>query len=269
MKKLFAAVLLCLCMTLVFVPSALAANSGYLYDDAGLLTQEQLDDLAQRSSEISDKYQCTVAIQTVTALSSDSAYDEAEKCFQSGMMGRGDANDGILLYFADDADNHYAVYSSGLGAEVLTDENYNDMCDNGITPAFQKSGAYAAFSAYLDKADEYLAAAGKTGSASGSTAATAPAAASSTAPAATASTAPAADTGRDKNSAVKALLVFGAPLAAALIVCLILKSKMQTAVAATQADDYFNEDAFVVTNREDLFLYRTEKRVHHERKKSD
>lgn len=267
MKKLFAAVILCVCIALASVPAAFADYSGYIYDDAGLLTQEQLDELAQRAAGISDKYQCTVAIQTVTGLSSDSAYDEAKKCFDDGMMGRGDNSDGMLLYLADNADGSYAVYASGLGADVLTDENYDDMCDNAITPAFQQDGAYAAFTAYLDKADEYLAASGTAGAAPAGTAASAAPAETSAAP--VSAPADAAEDDGGENPAVKAVIVFGAPLAIALIVCLILKGKMKTAVTATQADDYLNEDTFTVTGRDDEFLYRTETRTHHEQKKSN
>ena len=63
---------------------------------------------------------------------------------------------------------------------------------------------------------------------------------------------------------VKALIVFGVPLLIALLVCLIFKRQMKTAVEATEADDYLLRDQFHVTASEDHFMYQTVTVVHHE-----
>ena len=389
MTKKLTALLLTLCMAVFLACPALAVQSGTIYDDADLLTQQQADTLAGMASTLADTYQCDVAIQTVKALPTGDVSADAETCFKSAQLGRGDDSSGILLYYADDANGSYSIYTSGLGSKILTDDNYNELCDSYITPAFQ-SGAYAAFAAFLNQLGTYFAKGGTDAAAASGTdtaATTADTAADDlyvmdtqqvlTQEQATALNDKCAalakkyqcavyvattdvltedsayndaktlyqnnglgygdqksgilildvvqdrkyaviafgkgndiltDNGRedlvddylvpklkdeDYNAAfdgsvtrlaeymelnaqgtpyegpgmgpvAKAAIVFGIPLLIALIVCLVFKSQMNTAVEATEADDYLLRDQFHVTQRGDEFLYQTVTVVHHE-----
>ena len=381
MTKKLTALLLTLCMAVFLACPVFAVQSGTVYDDADLLTQEQADTLAGLASTLSDKYQCDVAIQTVKALPTGDIAADAETCFKDAQLGRGDDKSGILLYYADTSGEYY-IYTSGYGSEILTNFNYNDLCESYITPAF-KDGAYAAFTAYLTHLESYFDGTSATGgadAASGTDVSTAGDYVLDnqkllTADEATALNSRCAElaakygcgvyfyttdsadgdadnaalnvaettlglgsdsssnyivfyqstgdrkyrvvtngTGKDilpdaardrmlkkyvvpklktddynaaynafldqiaanmatvqsggkidtMSGGVKAAIVFGIPLLIALIVCLIFKAQMKTAVEATEADDYLLRDQFHVTSRADEFLYQTVTVVHHE-----
>ena len=61
----------------------------------------------------------------------------------------------------------------------------------------------------------------------------------------------------DTNLYVKLAVVILVPLLIALIVCSVWRSKMKTAKLARAADNYIPQGGFNLTERNDIFLYRT------------
>lgn len=65
---------------------------------------------------------------------------------------------------------------------------------------------------------------------------------------------------------VKLAIVIVLPLLIATILCLIWKGQMKSAVAARTADRYIPENGFQLTEKEDRYLYKTERRRKIEKK---
>ena len=68
---------------------------------------------------------------------------------------------------------------------------------------------------------------------------------------------------------VKLAITILVPLLIATILCLVWKGQMKSAIAARTADHYIPENGFQLTQKEDRFLYKTERRRKIEKKSSD
>lgn len=71
---------------------------------------------------------------------------------------------------------------------------------------------------------------------------------------------------RGMSVPVKLAITIVLPLLIAAILCLIWRGQMKSAVAARTADRYIPENGFRLTQKEDRFLYRTERRRKIEKK---
>jgi len=144
------------------------------------------------------------------------------------------------------AERDYALIAYGFGNTAFTDYGKDVMLDNHILPLLRNNRYNEAFSAYLDKAEEYLAMA-RDGTPF--------------------------DRHNDPNATdtsymLKLGVIIIIPLLIAFIVCSIWKSQMKTAVLARTACNYIPPGGFQLTNQEDVFLYRTTQRIKIERSSS-
>ena len=57
------------------------------------------------------------------------------------------------------------------------------------------------------------------------------------------------------------------PLLVMLLVCAVLTAQMRSAVEATEANRYLDNDSIEITHSHDSFDYTTTERIHHESKK--
>ena len=60
----------------------------------------------------------------------------------------------------------------------------------------------------------------------------------------------------------------GGPLLVMLLVCDVLTAQMRSAVEATEANRYLDNDSIEITHSHDSFDYTTTERIHHESKKN-
>ena len=58
------------------------------------------------------------------------------------------------------------------------------------------------------------------------------------------------------------------PLLVMLLVCAVLTAQMRSAVEATEANRYLDNDSIEITHSHDSFDYTTTERIHHESKKN-
>lgn len=129
------------------------------YDEVGLLTEYEADDVCARLDEVSERQNCDVAIAIVQSLEGWSVEERADDFYDYNGYGMGDGDDGILLLLAWDegewcittynygerAFNEYGrEYIGGIVQEYLYDGDfysafvvYEQLCDDLLTRAAQ------------------------------------------------------------------------------------------------------------------------------------
>lgn len=254
MKKKLTALLLTLCAAVFLAVPALAAgttaaaatdaaSATYVADTQQVLTAEQAEALNKKCADLTGKYQCAVYVVVTDEIENDDAYDDAKALYQKSQLGYGSEKSGILIYNAVGS-RKYAVIAYGKGNAILTDYGREELIDDVLVPGL-KSGDYnAAYSDSVDRIGEYMAdnAAGTPYDVNAGD----------------------DDDAESTAALIWVVVVFVVPLVIALIVCLVFKAQMKTAVEATEADDYLLRDQFHVTAREDHFRYQTVTVVHHD-----
>jgi len=235
MKKSLIIILLAFLLTALLSPIAIAADLDLVTDITGTLTDAQKERLNQRAERISEQYRCEVAIVVIDAMDDRAgAYAWAQSIYQEYNFGYGPERSGILLFLSL-AERDYYMIAFGFGNTAFTDYGKNVMLDNYILPLLGNNRYYDAFSAYLDKAEEFLAMA-RDGTPFDR------------------HTDPAA---QRTTNLIKIAVVILVPLIIAFLICSIWKSQMKTARIAATACDYIPPGGFQLTGYADTFLYRT------------
>lgn len=112
MRKVFAILLVVLLLAV-----NVSATTGYVTDNARLLTSAETQTLEDNFIQYHDEYGFTVAMVTVATLSGQSAASFAADYYASA----GFDNDG-MLFLISERDGLWYLYTSGICAEVITDE---------------------------------------------------------------------------------------------------------------------------------------------------
>jgi len=239
MKKVLTTILLAFLLTALLAPVAIAADLDLVTDITGTLTESQKERLNERAERISEQYRCEVAIVVIDAMDDRAgAYAWAQHIYQEYNFGYGPEKSGILLFLSL-AERDYYMIAFGYGNTAFTDYGKDVMLDNYILPLLGNNRYYEAFSAYFDKAEEFLAMA-RNGTPFDR------------------HTDPAAQ--RESNL-IKIAVVIIVPLIIAFIICSVWKSQMKSARIATTACNYIPPGGFQLTGHADTFLYQTRTRV--------
>ena len=127
----------------------------------------------------------------------------------------------------------------GFADTAFTEYGKDVILNKNILPLLGKDDYYGAFTAYLDKTEEIFL---------------------------SASEGVPFDRGNDpaertKDFIIRFVSVILISLAGSLGICLYWRSKMKTAKPAQKANKYIPEGGFVLTKKQDQFLYRTETRT--------
>ena len=230
MKKIFICLLLIFVLVpvfaTVFATVVFAAGLDLVYDSADLLNYAEWEKLLSKAETISNRRKCDVVLFSVgetTDGKSGSIYKRARSAYEQNNYGYG-ADKSCLMFYLNMTEREFSLETFGKVGRIFTQDKIDDMLNNHILPLLKKDKYYEAFSVYLNEADQYLAA---------------------------------YNGGIIRNR----LLIMVIPsLLIALIVCLVLKSRMRTAVTARSADQYIPKGGFKLTLKEDRFLFRTETR---------
>jgi len=220
---------------------------GYIIDVAELLTASQFAELEAKATSIANKYQCGVYVVTVEDMYNFAAgyeHDDGDayvfnKYFRSEFnLGYGSDKSCLILCLSM-KERDYWLEPYGYGKTAFTRHGIDVMLDKHMLPLLKENKYYGAFSAYLDKAEEYLDLA------------------KNEAP---------FDTDTDPAVAkrkliTKLVVVFILPLLIAFAICSVWKRQMKTAKIAKTADNYIPQGGFKLTGQQDLFLYQTTTRT--------
>lgn len=236
--KLIVGISIILIITMIAITPAFADTELDLITDyAKLLSHDEYLEINHRASEISEKYQCDIAIITVDEMEYDDVYDFADAVIDEYDMGYGDQGS-ILLLFLNMGNRDFTLIARGYGNIAFTDYGKEVILDKHVLPLLKDKNYHGAFLKYLSVSEEYLKMA-KSGAAF--------------------------DKKTDPNYGkvslpIKLGITFLIPIIIATIICGIWKGKMKTARLARTAGNYIGAEGLILTNQQDQFLYRTETR---------
>lgn len=208
-----------LCLLLTLCPAAFAAGADVI-DNADVLTERELSQLARKAESISDTYGISVVLLTEPVLSGNT-YTMADDHFYNGGYG----DDGILfLLVTESRDWEIATYGDVTGlisdseSEALFRAAQDDLADNDY---------FAGFVAYLNALDAKLLENSANGD--GST--------------------------PNEEPSVSIFISVIAGAVVALIALLIMRGKMNTVHPQRAATNYMKSGSYSLTRQRDLFLY--------------
>lgn len=112
MRKILAALLVIWLLTV-----SVSADTGYVTDNARLLTSAETQNLEESFAQYHEEYGFSVAVVTVESLNGQSPASYASDHYGSA----GYDNDG-MMFLISERDGLWYVYTSGIAAEVITDE---------------------------------------------------------------------------------------------------------------------------------------------------
>ena len=145
--------------SLVILP--VAAEDGFrseysrLTDSAGLLSDEQRENILSALDEISVRQKFDVVIVTLESLGDySSAMECADDYYDYGGFGYGADHDGVLLLISME-ERDYWISTCGYGITVFTDRNI-DYLKEQIQPYLSSGDYYEAFNTFILWTDQYV-----------------------------------------------------------------------------------------------------------------
>ncbi len=212
-------------------------TEGYAYvsDRAGILDDDDREELEELAQSVTQQYECGVYIVTVDdyfIYSTESVYEAAKFIYQSDNMGYGDEKSGELLLLSMN-DRDYSLIAYGYGNTAFTDYG-KEQLEESFLDDFADDDWYEGFSDYINTSAEYLQEA-RNGN-------------------------PVDINSVPEPGWVKPLaIVFSALLGfiIALITSGVLKSSMKSVRQQSSADSYVAKNGVKITKRNDQFLHRT------------
>ncbi|MCL2866664.1 MAG: TPM domain-containing protein [Clostridia bacterium] len=226
-----------LCARAASQNAAFPVSSGplaYIDDQAALLTREARLMLEEKAAALSARYRCDVRIVTVPDMAAHyyaDIDDFADYLYETNRYGYGEDRNCVLLVLSMRGRDYRLLVMGREAEDAFTRYGIDAILDRDILPPLKMNDFAAAFTAYLDKAEQYF-----------------------------------IMNERDRPfnvltdpayAGAKWAIVIALPLIIALIVCSAWKSGMKKARIAQTALNYIPEDGFKLTGRSDMFLYRT------------
>lgn len=143
-------------ISIIMLNSALVFSAKTLvFDEAGLLSNEQITSLETEANQLSESYNMDIVITTTNDAQGKSPREYADDYFDYGGFGVGTDFDGIL--FLIDMDNREAYIStSGIGIRYLTDERIERILDEVFESGLSDGDYYGATMGFLNGTRNYL-----------------------------------------------------------------------------------------------------------------
>lgn len=212
------------------------AASGWIRDEAGLLSESEEEELEEKSQQICNEHGISAVIVTTNRYTGSDILDWEETIFAQQKLGAGEHESCLMLGISmaerdwgitafGDAEEIFGSYSrEKIGGEVLDDLSDGDY--------------YGAFDTYLDMADQFMK------DAEGGTI---------------------YSSSNPYRARINIVYIIIGSFAVSLIVSVIVvvswKRKMNTKVLQSGAGDYLRRESFRLTERSDIFLYHTVRRT--------
>lgn len=234
MKKKFLTLLLALMMALALTIPAWAEQQpgdAFVYDMAGLLSEEDDAYLEALASQISWEHNCAVYIVTMEdyeEYDSDIHY-AVVSFYDSNSLGIGENREGILLLLSMyDRSYDLFVRDGGIAQYAVSDYGRHKMTDVFLDN-FGEDDWRGGFEDYLMACDEYLTL---------------------------------AEQGTPVKKSLTSSLLPGLAIgiAVALVICLSLKGMMKSVRRSARADIYVTEEGLNLTEQVDRYTHTTETR---------
>ena len=153
-KRIFSLLLVCFLCSSLLVCAFAADNTGFVYDEAGLLTEYEAASLSRKLEEVSAKYQAQIIVHTVDAVSGGDADLYLEYWYDSNRFGYGEDRDGVLLLLCMDT-RDYRILSNGYAGYAI-DPAIIDYIGDTIVSDLSDGNYYDAFESFADECAYYL-----------------------------------------------------------------------------------------------------------------
>lgn len=157
-KYLYSIFFMAFCLILLWSGEAKADGAEIrLYDNLGLLSEEEAESISVLLDEISQKYKVDIGILTVETLDGTFEADYAEKYYEEYNFGFGKEKDGLLLLIAMEERVWY-IATRGYAIDAFTDagiEYIGEQCQ----PLLTDEKYYKAFHKYAKLCDDFIKAA--------------------------------------------------------------------------------------------------------------
>lgn len=201
-----------------------------LVDNADILEDSEEATLLKKLDEISERQKFDVVVVTVDSLEGKTATAYADDFYDYNGYGMGTNHDGVLLLVSMEA-RDYCMTATGFGNTAFTDAG-KDYISEKFLEYLGDDKYVKAFDTYAELCDEFITQA-KNGKP------------------------------YDVNNMPKEpfpvfrniLIALGVGIIFALIVVLIMRSKMKTVRSQPAASDYMKKGSMDITKSRDLFLY--------------
>ncbi|MBR0281553.1 MAG: TPM domain-containing protein [Oscillibacter sp.] len=232
-----------LCLTLCV--SASAYSGSYVFDEAGILSDEQAQALDNQAASMAETYNFPVYLVTVddfTEYGFEDVYDCAVAFYEETELGFGDAHDGELLFMSM-SNRKYALVYTGYGDTAFT-EGGRDELEDGMLGYFRNDDWAGGFKSYLDWS-EYLLSEAANGEPYGwdEYGDYHP------------------DDGDDGPGLFEWAIVLGIPAVITIIILFILVGQMESVQEATRAKEYVIPHTLNIRKKSDRFTHITETRT--------
>lgn len=233
MKKRISILLAALTLALSLVVPASAADEtmNCIFDLADVLTYEEWTELEERATELSVRHDCgvyAVLLDDYTSYGDGDVYDVTTQIYHSGELGLGDGRDGIIVLLSL-ADRDYAMFVYGDRAEDAFDSYGREQLEQAFLDDFGSDDWYTGLSDYLTAFDEYMTS---------------------------------AENGEPvrESSTLGIVCAIGVSILIALVVCLILKSRMKSVYTKVEANEYVAAGGLTLSESYDNYTHTTETR---------
>jgi uncharacterized protein len=212
---------------------AYAEEQRFVFDEASILTYDEIEELEAKAKEISETYGCEVYAITFPSLDGNEAWELNEMLYAELKEYYGAGEDVVILMLAME-ERQYDIMARGFGNTAFTDYGKDVMAEKFLDD-FANDDWYWGFYDYMTTCDEFLAMA-----VSGEP----------------------FDVDSDEGGSGLFGIIIAIVISCliAFAVCSILRAQMKTARIATEAHDYQKE--LNLTNQYDRFSHRDIKRVY-------
>ena len=152
-KRLFSAILVLMLLVSMAV-SVSAATDAFVYDEAGLLTEGERADLANRLAQLSDTYNAQIVVVTIPSAEGNDPDAIVEYFYDNMGIGYGEGLDGVLLLICMDP-REYRILSNGYCAAAINTGAIDDI-GNAIVNDLSDGDYAEGFESFADKCEYYL-----------------------------------------------------------------------------------------------------------------
>ena len=240
------ATLAALVLAVTLAVPAFAVEGGFadlyyrMYDGAGVLTEDEDNELEDALEELSLRQSFDVTIASIESLESvgaDSMEQFADDLYDYCQFGYGTDRDGVLLLVSV-GDRKWHLSTCGYGITAFTDAGIQYLGQQ-LTP-FMAEGDYAgAFRTFVQWTDDYVTAAREGHPYDVNT------------------------LPREPLSPMYLVLALGIGLVLAWVIVGVMKGQLRSVAFQENAASYVREGSMKLTNQRDLFLYRDVHRTEH------
>ncbi len=239
--------LLALAAALALVLPAAAADFGRVYDEAGLLTEEERSSLESMAETISSAYGVGVyaaAVNDFRDYGDGTVFEVTYQLYHQRGLGEGADRNGIIVLLSMD-DRDYAMFVYGPKAESVFNSYWQEQLEKEFLSDFGRDDWYGGFYNYISACDRYLERDANGGSGGG-------------------------DDGPVGPSGgigffflvhrTQIIIWVIASCVIALLVCLLMRRKMKSVRRKVEANAYVTPDGLTLTDQYDRYTHTTETR---------